>query len=340
MKTTIIIKKIILIPTLFLSLLSQSHDENLGETWHFNTQILRDHEQTKQKLLEEDFRQVSFTNEDNKKIGALLLEREGATFTMICTHGFCPGGKEGFAPLVKIAPKNCNLLFLDLRGYGQSPGPRLIPMLKNYGKDEYKDIISAARFVGKKNPKTKGKPIIFFGWCSGGYHSLRTVLEHKDEMDDLNVKGVIFDSGFASVMEISEAPKYHFREKYIPGMFSRFYGGNRKKAKSSYICQFTTAIVMSFLRIIELFIKPSVKKREPKTNLHDKIHDLKIPVFVIHAKDDTYAKWKETEKLVKKMPKKDVWLIDEGVSYHAQNHIKLKKDYKKKMESWTNRIIP
>jgi len=147
------------------------------------------------------------------KIASLFLDRgPQARATIIFTPGFCPGYKESFAPFVKLAPKDCNLLFLELRNHGESTGKSfcsnvtsfltpgscaqevpcpsiggcgtpaslknigLVLGAKDYGKHEHKDILGAIMNVSKK---TQGKPIILFGWCAGAFLSARTLVRAK-----------------------------------------------------------------------------------------------------------------------------------------------------------------
>jgi len=330
------LKKLIIFQIFFIFLINCSQGEKLGTSWHFDTKILRNQKLTKNKLLQEGFEQIYFESEQNITITGLFLERKNSTCTIIFSHGFCPGGKEVFAPFVKIAPENCNLLFLDLMGYGESEGPSLFSNAKNYGKNDYKAIVSAIKFVNKK---TYAKPIIIFGWCSGAFNSATAVIHLKNDLQKLHVIGLIFDSGFGSIIEMSHIPFLHLDNKYIPKFVLKLYGGDKKRAKQSYLCKFSTLCCKSFLHTINLFIKPSIRKREPETNLYDKIQTIEIPVFIIHTQDDNYAPWENVQKLVEKIPQKELWIIENDRSLHAANHLKLKDEYKEHMGIWINEII-
>ena len=342
------IKKTLLSSLLLtICLITHASKEKLGESWHFDVNILRDKKITKQKLLEDGFVQVEFESVSKKEsenkqdkpvtLQGLFLQKKDAKCTVIFTHGFCPGGKEKFAPLVKLAPDYCNLLFIELRGHGESEGPSFIPRVKHYGKNEYKDIFGAIKFVQKE---TDGKPIIVFGWCSGAFHCATTLLKMKIEAKQANVKGLIFDSGFGSLMEISQVPYFHIRNSFAPGLFIKWYGGNKKQASQSYICKLTYHCLLKPLMWgIELYTKPSIRKREPQTNLYDKIDKLAFPTLFIHAIDDKYAPWENVKKLVNTAPEKELWLIQEGLSAHATNHLKVKEVYKEKMHVFINNLI-
>ena len=88
------IKKILLLQLLFIFLLTHTSKEELaskeklGDSWHFDTTILRNNKLTKEKLLHENFKEISLTTKDNIVLSALLLERKDAKCTIIFSHGF------------------------------------------------------------------------------------------------------------------------------------------------------------------------------------------------------------------------------------------------------------
>jgi len=339
-----VIKKFFtLLALVTICLTAQASEEKLGESWHFDVNILRDKKRTKEKLLQDGFAQVdiqSFKEDVKEKsltLQGLFLERKDAKATIICTHGFCPGGKEKFAPLVKLVPEYCNLLFIELRGHGESEGPSFICRVKNYGKNEYKDIFGAIQFA---QSKTNNKPIVIFGWCSGAFHSATTLLKMEQEAKTANVKGLVFDSGFGSLMEISQVPYLHIKNSYTPSLFVKWYNGDKKRASQSYMCKLTYHCILKPLMWgIEFWTKPSIRKREPQTNLYDKIGQLHFPTLVIHAQDDQYAPWENLKKLVDAIPEKDLWLVPEGTSVHATNHLKVKEEYKDKLHQFIKKLI-
>jgi len=310
--------------------------EKLGETWHFNTRIVGNKILTKEKLLLEGFQEISFSTENNMKLKGLFLERENAKATISFFHGFCPGGKENFTPFVKLAPDYCNLLFVDMSSYGESEGPNFYLNLRNYGKNNYKDIVNAMTFVNKK---TDGLPQIIFGWCSGAFHAASALIDLEDKIKGMNIKGLIFDSGFSSLIQISKSPLYHIRHKYTPKLLAPLFGGNKKRAKNSFICKCTSFCLCYFLELVGLFILPAIKEREPESNLYDKIGHLNLPILVIHAEDDKYSPWEKLQKTIEKMPNKELWLIEAGKSSHAENHLKAKHDYKLYMEAWMETLL-
>jgi len=326
------IKQILLFLGILLPMSATTKPDTLGDSWHFNSKILRNKTVTKQKLIQEGFTEITCTSEDGVTLQGLFLKREQAKGTILFFHGFCPGGKEVFAPFVKITPSNYNLFFVDMRSYGESSGPNFYLHLRNYGANNYKDVIDAIQLI---NAKTNGLDQIIFGWCSGAFHCATALVKAKEICNQCNVKGLIFDSGFGSILQISEAPLYHVRYKYIPKLIAPLYGGDKKRASRSTICRLTSFFLSAVLRTISLFILPPIRKRESETNLFDKIDQLgDLPVLVIHAEDDNYSPWETVQPLVQNIKNKELWLIPRGKSSHAETHLKQKEAYKSRLGRW------
>jgi len=319
----------------FIFLTNYPQEEKLGTSWHFDTKILRKPKLARSKLLKEGFKEISFKSTNDITIAGLLLKRKDAKCTIVFSHGFCHE-KEMFSPFVKLAPTYCNLLFIDSRSRGQSEGPNFFSKSFHYGKTDYQDTLNAIKIVNEKIPNT---PIIVFGWCSGAFKSATAVLHLKDEFEKRNIKGLVFDSGFGSVMEVLHIPVLHMNEKFVPGFILKLYNGDRAKARQSYLRALSVVCIKYSFCLMRFFAKPFFVKREPTTNLYDKMHNLNIPVLVIHAKDDSYTSWENMVKLIENIPQKQVWLIEEGKSLHARNHLKMKEEYKQIMQAWIEQVL-
>lgn len=155
------------------------------------------------------------------KIKGLFLKRENARATIIFTPGFYPGNKENFAPFVKIAPTDCNLLFLELSGHGENGGTmKWLWNANKFGLTEHLEVIEAIKYVNRATPET---PIVLFGWCSGAFTAARALIElrgdsaagsDQDKIKQLNIKGLIFDSGFGSIVDVlPNVTDYVIKEK-------------------------------------------------------------------------------------------------------------------------------
>lgn len=347
------------------SSLENVKEQKFGDSWHFDTKILRDAKLTKQKLMEEGFKIVKFKNEAGIELAALFKEEKDAELNIIFTHGFCPGGKEGFAPFEEIAPKKCNKLFLDMTGYGDSQGSNIVLRLNTYGKDNYKDIIAAIKFLKSNSGDVvkKDLPVVLFGWCSGAFHSANAIinlnaksntkkdiniLTDEKELDKLGVKGLVFDSGFAAISEISALPMRHLKENFFPGLFaSLLYNGNKKLAAKSYICMCVWLMCFPVLKIIEMCVKPQIIRSENETGLYERISDVgQTPVLIIHNKYDNYAKCKNVEDMAEDIKNKEIWFTGENLTdeqkkaqNHADNHLKFKEEYKQRLGDWIDKKI-
>jgi len=312
----------------------------IGNSWHFNTTILRNKKKTKQNLIQKDgFIPVSFKSKDNTILAGLFLKRKNPKATILFFHGFFPGGKEVFAPFVKIAPDTCNLLFIDMRGFGESKGSNIYLHIKNYCLHEYNDIIGAMTFIKKE---TNGLPQILLGRSSGAFNAATALLKlhKKKKYKQYNVKGLVFDSGFGSILHMTQSPYYHIRHHLVPRIISPLYGGNKQRASTSILCKISSYCLSLTLKVVEFYLLPTIKQREPQTNLFDTIHKLdSIPIFAIHAIDDHYSHWKHIKPLIENIKQKDLWLIPKGTSSHAKASLKQKELYKNKLYTWIKKAL-
>ncbi|MFC1842262.1 hypothetical protein ACFLYU_01255 [Candidatus Dependentiae bacterium] len=436
----------------------------LGDTWHFNTQILTNPQDVKQRLIQEDgFEEVdidpaielnvptpdgqattkrifskqmltNFLNQmsngqhiqnipelnQNKKIKGLFLERPNARATIIFTPGFWPGYKESFASFVKLVPQDCNLLFIELQGHGESSSPScgsnlssclklpnccsLLPGcstfpccfmpsclsnscltnnmlcktfkfflgLKKYGLHEYKDIIGAFYYIAER---TQGKAIIPFGWCAGAHNSAQALIklremspEGQDLIRQLNIQGLIFDSGFGSIKDAAKG-LYKFKNKglgkclepivekplistilnktskalsWVTKLISKIPG--LKKLNTSehmikaFLCCTPKLITDGLLKMVECLFKKSMNQNEAETKLFDKMHNIaSIKTLFVHSRQDSLAPLAKTQELANQITDHE-FLITEG-DYHAKNQLKYKELYKQKLEQWLDDTI-
>jgi len=196
---------------------------NFENDWHFDPRQF-----TKENLVQRDgFQEINIESiggvnqqgqPDGKiNIKGLFLDRGAESrATIIFIPGFLPGKKENFAPFVRIAPQDCNLLFAELRNHGESGGTQLpLPCLNeescfgdccnpssccgNAGCLGLPNFLSPCGLL-KKLPffltlgsygilemqdiisviqhtvMTTQKPVILFGWCAGAFLAARSLI--------------------------------------------------------------------------------------------------------------------------------------------------------------------
>ena len=305
---------------------------------YFDTTFLREYKLVAKALIEkEGFKKVSFTSSDGVELGGLFLERPNATCTVIFCTGFYPGRKESLAPHLKLVPNNCNLLFLDARGHGDSAGP-FISSLHSYGKNEYKDVVAALDFIQSKN----NLPIIMHGTCAGTFHISRALirLHQTSNLEKYNIKGFIFDSGVTSIMQASHAVPHHLKEKTLAQLLTLLYKHDTKKEVKKRLLykllRFTLASSMDFVRwsYEQLFIK----HYEEETKLANKMDNIACPVLFIHSYDDTYVPISIIMELADETKQPTCWWIEQPSS-HTNHHLKYPKEYQKRLVAFFDEIL-
>jgi len=299
---------------------------------YFDTQFLNNAGLVAATLKEEGFTHGYFTTQDGTRINYLFGKRADATCTLIACGGWFPGKKEGLASLYKLIPESCNLLLFDARGHGGSDG-YLFSSLLRYGQHEYKDVMAAIEFTYAQT----GLPSIIFGLCAGAFHSVHalTALKNHPRVPTDAVAGLVFDSGWGSLMKTSRSvPKAKIRDVIKNSLAkiwdkktiecSRLFNGMMYCADLVYdVCHYC-------------LYKPFVD--EKNTNIADKIADVSVPVLFVHATDDAYVCIDEVKKLADRVPCKQCWWIDQP-SRHARNHLKHKHAYKEKLAAFITQSI-
>lgn len=302
---------------------------------YFDTKFLVQYDAVAAQLKSDGFQEVYCTTSDNLKLHALYFEKLDASCNILCLAGWLPGRKETLAPFFSLFGERCNLLFLDARGHGKSQGP-LLSNLWRYGIDDYKDIIGALEFLHHKN----GKPIIIIGLCAGAFNAAHALINLQDRAQQLNVKGFVFDSGWASVQTASvSAPQAGAREILLKKFAALYALQDHTQAQSKIPFKLAHITSKTVLYILHTTIfKLSLKYHDKTTNLFDKIHHIKIPIFFIHAFDDEFTTIKDAQILSSKMPHSTCWWITEP-SKHAGHHIKQTATYQEKIDSFIDYVL-
>lgn len=300
----------------------------------FDTKFLAHYDQVEKKLIEEyGFHKVQFQAEDGLTLNG-LLRNCGAQQTIIGEGGFFPGRKEGLAPLVAMLQQNCNILLFDGRGHGNSQG-RFWKTLDHYGKNEYKDMLGAISFAHQQ----KLGHLFVHGTCASAFHAAHALikLSEKNKLDELSVRGLIFDSGFPSFLNVlNHADQYHIKEKMLPILLSWY--AQKDKIKTTLLYKICCPAVTTFEYIVKkLCLLPGLQTVEPETNLSDKMHKIACPVFFIHCENDSYVECKPVKQLADTVHTKTCWWIKN--SKHALHSIIHTQEYRKKLLEFMNSIV-
>jgi len=300
----------------------------------YSVPFLKDYLGTRTFLKEIGFQEITFRTPDKLTLSGLFLTRPHATCNVIVCAGWFPGRKEGMATFYALLPEYCNILFFDARGRGESEGPLLWKVWR-YGISEYKDIIGAIAYINKQNDL----PIIIGGTCSGVFNAAHAIIAliKNNKLTQSHVKGLFFDSGWGSVVTMSQSSAIANIKKYI-GKIAKFLHGTQKNIEQSSlykICSHCT--LYCFKNIHFLCAKPLITQYEHKTNLFDKIHQINLPILFIHSYDDTHADIAHAIQLSTLAPNKQCWWIEK--SSHAKHHLIHKELYKEKLIAFINSAI-
>ena len=307
-----------LIPWLLFGRCYSQHDF-LFNTCYLRNPLLIEHYLKKKCGFKEGFLNTS----DDCKLHYLWLERPQASYTMIFASGFYPGNKEGLSTFYKIVPEDCNILFFDWRGHGKSTG-KFLSALWQYGQHEWKDVVAAIDFVHTK----VNKPIVLYGLCAGAFHSVNALMFlGNDKIEKLGIKGLIFDSGWSSLNQISETFLIGHLQSKI-----------KKLPKLTQV--FIKNLSKNMIKLIHYgTIKPILHlSSSKKTDILPRISILTIPILYIHAYDDTYASIDCVQVLAEQTLKNYTWWIAKP-SKHACNHLKHTIEYANRLSGFIKAIV-
>lgn len=303
---------------------------------YFNSHFLHNYPLVCQTLLTyEKFQEVYFPASDGIMLHGLYKEQPDAQATIIFCSGFYPGRKEGIATFIKMVPSHLNILFFDARGHGKSEGP-FWSSLTNYGMHEYKDVIGALKWVHEKN----NKPIIIHGLCAGAFHAAKALIHINKEDDNRNikVKGLIFDSGVPSLVDATQIPLTHIRDKILPHWWQSWYCHDTKEAiKNRYLFHISWFILKTLLQPAQWYLHKKLKEKKPELTLHEKIHGIECPILFMHAENDTYSPYTLILSLANKARNQKIVTFQN--SEHALNHLKHTKKYQDNLDIFIKSLL-
>lgn len=301
----------------------------------YETSLLKNCAATRKKLIKEGFEKITFATPDGLTLSGLFLERPNARCNVVVCAGWYPGKKEGMATFYALLPKDCNILFFDARGHGESEGP-LLWQLWRYGINEPKDIIGAITYLNKNN----SLPIFIVGVCSGAFNAAHALiaLEKNDKGMSSNVKGLVFDSGWGSVSDIIRTAPAAGIEKRLMSLFASWYKIKKKLLRTGYFYSIITLFSRYSGFIGSIICKKLFTQRyETTTTLFNKMHHITTPILFIHSHDDTYADMHDVVKLSTCTPHKQCWWIEQ--SFHAKHHLIHKEMYKEKLAAFIDACL-
>ena len=309
---------------LILLIFANSSYAHTADSLFFDTTFLSNYSVINKILQEEEnFKEVWFYSTDGIKLNGLFGYNPNAPYTIIFCAGFYPGRKEGLASFIKMVPPECNILFFDARGHGNSYGS-FFSSIYRYGKNEYKDILGAIQFVYAQAPN----PIFIHAICAGTYHAIQALSD--EQISAYPIKGFICDSGLLSLVNSCHVPRIHFCQKIIPRFLLSWYKNDSKQEiKERYLCKILCGISHSFFTIATYIVKPFLKNNEETINLHETIKKISCPIFFIHSYDDTYAPIESIQKISECISQKTCWWLEK--SEHALHHIKHRELYIQKL---------
>lgn len=313
----------------FFAITATESEQNKSHWEHspyLDTNFLKNPALVRKALLEEEgFQEGDFKTEDQVPIHYLWKKRPNARVTMICCAGFFPGKKEGVASLYAMMPEDTNILLFDARGHGQSGGS--CKKVWRYGIDEYQDIIGAIDYAHRQDSEC---PIVLWSICSGSFNAAHAVhrLAQTNTLDKYKVKGLVFDSGWASYKKVSFSGPVSEVNSRIQWVISTCLGKNYVSDSLTAGC---TKATRFFLHLIHRYLyTPLINRYEATTTLHDKIHEIPVPMLYIHSEDDSYVDISEARELAEKSTESTQWWIQDP-SKHACHHLKHKTHYRTKL---------
>ena len=203
------------------------------------------------KYKKKQVKDVYIENKEGLRLHAILIENKKHKGIMLEDHGYRSTSKRDIYPsCYHYYNLGYSLLLIDNRTAGLSDGKYI-----TFGVKESNDIISWVKYLNKKYPKTD---IILAGVSMGASAILMAMNRIKDEM---NVKGIIADSAYISgYEEVKYCINHYFK---IPGFL--------------------------FIDMINIWCKLIAKfDLKGRTTIRS-MKDSKIPVLIIHGKDDDFV---------------------------------------------------
>lgn len=282
--------------------------------------ILQNSLHVQEILQNKGFKKVFFTTPDNIKLCGLYLDQSNTKqvkATILYCAGFYPGTKEGMSSFYTLLDDQpYNFLLFDARGHHESEGKLFsYNLLKQYGAQEYQDIIAAINFLNQHNSQHQIAPsIVIHGICAGAFHSIKACTKCTNQ----NIKGIIFDSGWLQVKDIVE-----------PTICAEIH----KRLHNSLFQWLIQPLCYIFLQWYRLTLKHHHNKIE---GIEQQIQQISCPILFVHNIADPYVPINPIQTLVTQANYPHSWWIDHAS--HADFHIKQPEIYKEKIMQFLKKI--
>lgn len=230
------------------------------------------------KLTEQPLEDVFITGRDGLRLHASLLECEGATKTVIFSHGWRSISLYEFSCIWEYYyDHKFNILFIDHRAHGKSEGKYLC-----FGVKERFDIIDWINWVNNRYGIEKK---IFLSGISMG--SAAVMMAVGTNGLPKNVVGASCDCGYTSVYDIfNHVVKHDFHLPTVP-----------------------------LLNVAELFTKLKAKFAFNEFTSTQGVKNAKIPLLFIHGTADTFVPVEHTYINSKACASEHIDVIVEGAEH-------------------------
>lgn len=275
-----------------------------------DTTFLNNPAEVQQCLLQEGFQKVFFTTSDNLKLCGLFKDQSATKKiegTILYCAGFYPGTKEGMASFYTLfANQPYNFLLFDARGHQESEGSLFsYQNLKNYGANEFQDIVAAINFLNRHNQQHNlNQNIIIHGICSGAFHTMKAydfLRQHNCAICN-NIQKIIFDSGWLQMTDIVEPT--------ICAEIQKRLKNNLFSWLAQPLCYFT-------LQWYRLTLKHHHKNVR---GILEIINKVSCPILFVHCINDPYVPITPIQNLVNHLQCQNFWWIthDAHANFHTQ----------------------
>ena len=293
----------------------------------YNVTFLRNSPAVEKVLKERGFFEADLITADNLKINTIMLDQSNTKdvqATIVSCPGFVPGRKEGMTTLyAMLEDQPYNFIFIDSRGHGKSEGELLtLNGIKQYGKHQYLDIVATIEFITEYNQKYNLNPdIILHGLCAGAFHTIKAVdyIRKNNPQSYACIKGIIFDSGWPSVVDIAET----------------VVSAEAAERCSQYSIPFLQpAAQYLIIQIYRLLFKEEHKTQESIVNA---ITEIDQPILFIHAQNDVFTPVHHVHPLIARAKQPISWFVQD--SSHVANHLKHKEKYTERMQQFIQTVL-